>query len=294
VNPFDFTGPAFLCFFTVLATVSIGWLVWARANGERYPVPKSDLSDPYQIAFLRGGEQECVRVAVISLIDRGLITVLEKNTLIAKDGAAGIVRHRLEKVLLGKLAAGKTVDRLFDDWELMAVGKDYEDPLVDLKLLPDDKVKSARIARKLGVAALLAGFAVIKIFVALGRGHTNIGFLVILGFCTTLGVLLYGPRRTTAGDNFLSSLQGLFRSLEAKAASLRPGGATAELTMLAAVFGVAAVPVTASPYAQILFPKAAAANDSGNSFSSFNTSCNSSSCSSGCGGGGGCGGCGGH
>jgi uncharacterized membrane protein YgcG len=134
----------------------------------------------------------------------------------------------------------------------------------------------------------------IKIVVALSGGHTNIQFLIIL--TVAFGFAAYAisrPRLTAKGEALLDNLRMLFGNLKDRALSIRPSSSPNELALLAAVFGIGAIPASAFPYAKKLYPKAAS---SGSTFvSSCGSSCGSSSGSS-CGGGGcggGCGGCGG-
>jgi hypothetical protein len=93
------------------------------------------------------------------------------------------------------------------------------------------------------------------------------------------------PRLTSRGRTLLADLRRLFARLRERAPRLTPGGASADAALLAAVFGVAALP-TAFAYAQALYPRAASTS------SSWSSSCGAS-CGSSCGGGGGGGGCGG-
>src|ERR1700730_13789622 len=85
MKPFDLSGPAFLVFYICLALMVIIALKLAideAEGGAPRPLP---LSDPYQIAWLRGGTPEATRVAVLSLTDRGLLTLT--GTMIAADAA---------------------------------------------------------------------------------------------------------------------------------------------------------------------------------------------------------------
>lgn len=64
MNPFYLPGPQFLLFYTVFAAIVLGGLVFWRRRAELSPAPaRIDLSDPYLIAYLRGGEKEVLRVA---------------------------------------------------------------------------------------------------------------------------------------------------------------------------------------------------------------------------------------
>src|SRR6185295_16874913 len=69
VNPFDLPGPEFLLFYIILAVAVITALALLRRAAESDSAPQVDLGDPYLIAYLRGGENEAPRVALVSLID---------------------------------------------------------------------------------------------------------------------------------------------------------------------------------------------------------------------------------
>ena len=60
MNPFDL--PQFLLFYAVLAVGSIGWAVMRTRQAEGAVPPKLDFSDPYAIAYLRGGANEAARL----------------------------------------------------------------------------------------------------------------------------------------------------------------------------------------------------------------------------------------
>ena len=97
-------------------------------------------------------------------------------------------------------------------------------------------------------AAILFFVALTKIMIALARGRHNVFFLVLL---TLLAIFLAykvsNPFRTLKGSHLLADLRTLFGSLKNRASGLTPGGATGELALLAAVFGMAALPTTVFP-----------------------------------------------
>ena len=61
-NPFDLSGPEFLIFYGLLGAVRSG-LLWFARRIPRRTAPRIDYSDPYLLAYLRGGEKEVIRVA---------------------------------------------------------------------------------------------------------------------------------------------------------------------------------------------------------------------------------------
>lgn len=103
MNPFDLSGPEFLFFFIGLSALAIVALVVTRKIAERSAAPKLDLSDPYLIAYLRGAEPETLRVAAVSLIDRGLLVATGTQLQAAEKASPDAVRRPIEKELLAKV-----------------------------------------------------------------------------------------------------------------------------------------------------------------------------------------------
>ena len=97
-NPFDLRGPQFLLFYACLgvAITALAW--WTRRARERADIPSRPLSDYLEIAFLRGGTTEAIRVAVITLLDRGVLAISGTNGVrVAQAGAAGRLTRRTER-----------------------------------------------------------------------------------------------------------------------------------------------------------------------------------------------------
>ena len=292
MNPFDLTGPQFLLFYLVLSALVIIALAFLRRSAESPSTPRIDLSDPYLIAYLRGGEPEALRVATVSLIDRKLLVATGTQIKRADNASTASVRRPIEKELLRKFQHENEAKSIFEDHGLLATCKPYEQTLKAARLLPNESMERGRMTR-LGVACfILGGIAVAKILIALERGHTNIWFLVILmGVAIFLAVKFSFPRLTESGKAMLADLQNLYSGLKDRALFLQPGGATIEPMMLAAVFGVAALEGANFSFTKILFPRASKDLSSTSCSAACGSSCGSSCGGGGCGGG--CGGCGG-
>lgn len=290
MSPFDLRGPDFLFFYLVLGSVVLAILFFLRRFIDPVGAVKVDMSDPYFIAFLRGGKNEVLRVATLSLVHRKLLKVSNTLVSVTSPGVVDSVRVPVEQKLLAyftKTAEGASV---FSDSACSFVAESYGEPLEQLGLLPDASVQSRRSIVLTLALLFLLGFALLKILVALSRGHTNIGFLIalaaIFGF---MAFRIVSPRLTERGRGILKDLQFLFGPLRS-----RPAGSLGynDVTLLAAVFGIGAVPALVFPYAATLYPKAASSGGS------CGSGCGSAGGDSGgsCGGGGcggGCGGCGG-
>src|SRR5262249_16775563 len=80
----DLYGPYFLLFYGMaIAALVVASYKSVRSldqtkDGDQPKVPSK--LDPYEIAYLRGGENEVTRVAIASLIQRGLLKIAEKKS----------------------------------------------------------------------------------------------------------------------------------------------------------------------------------------------------------------------
>ncbi len=302
MNPFDFPGPVFLVFYIILLVfISMGAVLFRNRLEPLKPDPgiSDRFTDPYLIAYLRGLHNEALRVAVVSLIDRGLLKIEENtgtpkpgdyNLAVAKNNAWGLVRRPIEKELIEKFGKPEKATSIYSDTKLKETCNNYERELISLGLLPDSTLKMNRVFCFVLSLFLAWGVAIIKIQVALMRGHHNIFFLFLLAgvFLFILYAICF-PRRTREGERTLDKLKKIFETLKDRASSLHPGGATSEAVLLGAVFGLSMLPAESYPYVKTLYPKADSAGSSG-----CGSSCGSSGCGGGGGCGGGCGGCGGE
>src|SRR5213592_3250110 len=98
MNPFDLPGREFLLFYFLFATAVIGLAALVRWRVEAGPIPRLTTVDPYLIAALRGGNVEAIKVATLSLLDRGLLTAAN-GMLSAPPEGAGDVRRALERAI---------------------------------------------------------------------------------------------------------------------------------------------------------------------------------------------------
>lgn len=292
MNPFDLRGPQFLAFYAALTPLTLLVIWWLRRNREMGlqdggAVTPAALADPYLIAYLRGGASETIRTAAVSLIDRGLLTVEGEKVHTSSTGRKTDVRRTVERALLEYCAASSDPRGLFKDQKLVAACDEYEQQLTRRHLLPDEAVTANRKTIFNCAVAVLIAFSIVKLIVAFMRGRSNVMFLIV---CTIIAVVaahaVAFPRQTALGKALLSEIQNLFSALKLRAAQIRPGGATAEMSLLVAVFGISALQGADFAWTKLLFPAAAASDSS----SSSGSSCGSS-CGGGCGGG--CEGCGG-
>lgn len=301
--PFTLDGPDFLVFYAVLAAIAIvvHWL-WHRADGDAGTSNLETLTaDPYRIACLRGGPDEALRLAVVNLVDRDLLTEAKGQALRATLKAhPEQQRRRLDRVILERCQAAPMLpDEILADRQVRSSADELDAELQQRGLLRSDAQLADLLRSRKWLLLALAGLALARMAQALLAGRSNIVFLALLTALVCLVILkLPAGRLTGHGQRALDRLRTLLKRLHSRADQLRPGGATNEAMLVAAVFGLYALPAAAFLFAYQAFPPPR--NDSGSSSGSSDSggsSCSSSGGSSdggsSCGGGGGCGGCGG-
>jgi len=292
MNPFNLRGPEFLLFYFLLSCLVLV-LLWCQKT--LYTMKNSGVvkalatkveKDPYLIACLRGGSEELIRVALVTLLERGLLKA-EGNMLEAVDGAISKVRCPLDKAILGlyeNVGVGKIA---LKDSVVLSEAYKIRERLSEIGI--HDQKKSSHTFNSGFVAICFLWFvALIKIIVALSRGHFNIIFLVMMALIAAGAVKIVANK--DMGARVLSEVRKRFTYFGNRPSPLQFNSKTGEFAFYAAVFGFAGLSLEIVSIVEPLdiIPLKPTATDS-----SWGSSCSSScgsSCGSGCGGG--CGGCG--
>ena len=293
MNPFELPGPQFLAFYAMLgagAVLAVYVLKRRAEGGEPIRLPSTD---PYLIAYLRGGPTEAVRLGVTVLVDR-LLLELEGDRVVRRERVSPTHgSNDLEHAILEQCETATHPGDLATSQRLQEIARrSYESPLLRMRLLADSETRMRRVQEAGLAIVLLCVVAAVKVAIGVARNRP-VSFLVLfaIGF-SALTLFTIRGRRTVLGERVLGDLTMLFDALRERADQLRPNIATGELALLMAVFGAGAVPIGAFPFVRAFRP-ATTTNTS-----SCGSGCGSSSGSSSCGGGGsscgggGCGGCG--
>jgi uncharacterized protein (TIGR04222 family) len=309
MNPFALHGPAFLAFYAAVGVAAIGiQYFWTRLQESLVEMPPLQMTDPYQIAYLRGGRAEALKVVAFSLIDRGLLNG-SGRTLVAEPGADKQVRRAIEKSVLWVFRKPEHASAMQSHARAIEACQQYRDTLQDHGLIAG-VASFARLVPFLIATMAVVFVGALKLFIALSEGRHNVGFLIALMIAfSVLAILILQRHRTKRGDDMMADLRMMFGRLRDRADTLRQGGATNEAALLAAVFGISELSPAQFPALRALKPAKRKTASSGSTSSCSNTysscgsssswsssSCGSSGGDSGssCGGGGGCGGgCGG-
>ncbi len=290
LNPFDLKGPEFLVLYFVTCSIClliVRWVIIKNESQVSPVIPKLNLTDPYEIAYLRGGENEAAKVTVISLLDRGLLHT-HSDRLQALPNALDTARRPIERAVIKKFLTEAPASAMYGDDNIFNACQGYQSSLSRLGLLANNQQVYFRSGLLVLTAILVLGLAAAKIAIALSRGHHNIWFLIcIAAVFTFFLVKQFSKERTTLGDHVLEDLRQLFGGLKDRSHLIQSGGETNEMALLAAVFGISALSSTQFPAIGALFPKGTSGSSCSSCSSSYGSSCGGGSC------GGGCGGCGG-
>src|SRR5882757_2474011 len=136
--PFNLPGPDFLFFYGLFAIAVIAALYFGRSHYESGALPSIDLKDPLLFACLRGGPKEVITVAMLGLIDRGLLKASGRAITRSPDAKPELVRRRIEKEVLSDFKQPTEIDAILKDASLLRVAsEDYEEQLRSFQLIPD-------------------------------------------------------------------------------------------------------------------------------------------------------------
>jgi uncharacterized protein (TIGR04222 family) len=308
-------GISFLVLFVVFIVITLAALAVAKSNidkTDRLPIPAIPPEvDPFEIAFLRGGENELARSVVFSLVQKGVVEVVnsEKSGTIRRMENNGDVRNlsAVEEVALGWVGTSREAKDVFGSGgladRLQRHNAKYEIELANRQFLMPEEFKSK--ARKYGIAAalMIAGLGGYKVFAAILVGRWNVGFTIVLSLLAVVGAISMGrlPRMTKLGKQYIERLQAAFEDLKLRSQAPYIAGGTHHGTMAqngfagvdplllsVGVFGTGILAGTMFSSYNDAFARQQAASSSGCG-SSCGSSCGSGDGGGGCGGG--CGGC---
>jgi uncharacterized protein (TIGR04222 family) len=246
-NPFNLPGTEFLIFYIVLGIGVNLLLKYLFLKVEScFPAALRDCTDPYELAALRGGTEETMKIVLFSLIDRGLLKA-SGTTVVAEPKAKQMVDHAVEWAVVSYFQTPRTVQEFLSDSDTMNAGKKFCRKLADEGLLSDFSIFLWRLIPSLAALVLLIWLSI---------DHKT----PVIVFAVWIIVTWFG-HLTGAGKEVLQRACFRFNNLKKNAERLRPGGETNDATILAALFGMDALPSGQFHYVATLFPKAS--DDSG-------------------------------
>ena len=313
-NPIaDLYGPYFLILYGLfVAVILVGvryWIASHDSTDELAPCPIPPDPNPHEIAYLRGGVHELIRVVVFDLLQRRFLKRRDERSLFgltttkkiaqAEPQPSGSPLTAMEQKIANRFAVPRAAGELFDSTFTTSVEYDcgdYRKRLESAQLLAGPERKAAALSGGLAGVVLIVGLGTYKFCVALANGHKNVIFLAILGIASValLAFICRDRRLSLRGRRYLDDLRRAYARYKTQA-SIEPipsSEPNPDLCLACAVFGVVALASTPySYYGDML--KQSRSSSAGCGSSCFSVGgCGSSGGGGGCGGGGG-GGCGG-
>ncbi|MBC7782782.1 MAG: TIGR04222 domain-containing membrane protein [Burkholderiales bacterium] len=311
-NPFEYSGVEFLQFFVFVLVLALVVAIALRWQARRSLAgAESGELDPFEIAYLRGGQALAVRAAVAGLVSRKLLEYDLTHGQFSVVGTPPRQLHPLETAIL-RAATNPASLRRIESQAALGLGQ-TQAALVERGLLVAPAAKaSASIGTVLLLGVGIVG--VIKVAVGISR-ERPVGYLIALTIVTFVIAAIFQTRRlyrTTAGDRKLEQA----RSRHTHPASAAPDAGVesqaarnqadlpmygmygySPMTMMFALYGVDAL--IGDPSTRHMHQTLGSAPDSTSTFGSSGGSSDGSGGDGGGSGGGdgggssGCGGCGG-
>ena len=284
-------GPLFLVVYgaTCLLTLAVAYFFVQQLDdsARNPPPPIPTKPNALQVAYLRGGAHEVIRLLIFDLTRKGYLQ--------SDDSTTPATIHQSDRVPDLKALKPQWL-RVYETFEvpqpaakvftrslvagIEAECSDFHDRLREEGLIPGfQQLRSARTALTVGSLVIL-GLGGYKLAVALRSGHSNVVFLIIGAVASIqfLNVICSVPPQTQRGRRYLDKLRQAFSPPLSE--EWKPDG------LVVAVFGLAILQGTDYVGLSQVFAQSTSSGGVGG--------CGSGGSSgSGDGGGGGCGGCGG-
>lgn len=221
-------GPYFLIFyisFIVLTIIGYRVLQTRLDRTAQFAVPPiPNNPDPFEIAFLRGGENELARAVVFSLIQKNLLKLLneEKIAWICPTNV-GFEQRSLPPIELTALewfSANREPKELFQKGGLAEKLKPFHETfqarLEMQNFFPDEETKRRNKRLAVQTFFVFGSLGAYKLAAAIYNGYTNV---LGIGFITAIATIALVaaaqmPRLTALGKTYLERLQIAFERIK--------------------------------------------------------------------------------
>lgn len=296
------TGLEFLQLYAVIIIATCVWAHWqTRAiksgpTGEaRGPTPPLDARE---LACLRGGVSEVIRLTVFALVARGHLQTLNQKILRfetgvklgpADDPPTAQDLDPLEALVHRFFQAPRPPAAVFQDAELLQGAAvhchDAEQRLNQAAFLTRAEIRRHGVVVTSLAVGVILGIGLLRLLYAISKGSDQVGFLIMMGLIGA-GVavaLSQVPRLSPQGRSYLESHQQKFAGLKERITRLEEPLDVRALVAAVALFGFGVLEGTAYAKLAAGFPQAASTGGCGGG------GCSGGGCGGGCGG---CGGCG--
>ncbi|KAF0200848.1 MAG: hypothetical protein FD167_5725, partial [bacterium] len=204
-------GLDFLAFYLCIATLTIVicWLMIRNTDNSNtlQPLQIPQMPDAYEIAYLRGKENEVIRLGVFNLIDKGYLQLgtiyLEKRASHPDPSSLpnlekslfGWISQQTETVIensVTKTITGVKPSQLFRTMNIRekTYCEGYQQILEKNRLVTSEKVK--QVAWGVGTSGALFLICLVgyKVAVASSQGRHNVGFLIVLSIISLIALII--------------------------------------------------------------------------------------------------------
>jgi uncharacterized protein (TIGR04222 family) len=215
----DLDGPTFLALYGLFFIIALAWSIRRRSRVyEKFSLPgaaETQLTDPYEIAYLAGGAPRCAQVAVVKLLHSGAVEwqrkrILRDSRLVA-IGMADAAFNDIERALFSVISSrGKSGLRMMEvTTHIVSRLSGVESRLAVLGLRPTASEASGRgcfIILPLSALMLFGGWR----FVAGFTNNKPILFLVVLLAITAIVAAILASHKkklTPEGEDLLTRMR---------------------------------------------------------------------------------------
>jgi uncharacterized protein (TIGR04222 family) len=282
MNPFDWRGPEFLLFYLLLAAVALAAEWWLKRVRESSPGEAFSLGNPYLIAYLQGAEPAVARAAIASLIARDAMVNGGRKLAVKRRAEDDLpVEKAVLVALRDPIKHTRAVSKVCANSDFQKACGEFQTRAERANLVPGTDVLKARRRDQLIVLIVLAGVAIVKMTLAVSRGHGNIWLLVLLSASACVAATLISRGRlTTFGQKTLEDVRHLYAEMPAR---VNAGSLTSqEIGMTAGLFGLGLLGVSGMAGAALHKEWGRNPNRTRESGSSSDSECGSSDSSSSC------------
>lgn len=217
-------GPHFLILYGIVIALTLGisrLILRSRDQTGKLPLPPfPDNPDPYEIAYLRGGENEVTRLFIFDLIQHGYLAEADGKLVQTLDRPDSGHLSSLERVIFDYFSSERSANEVFESSGLPERVKRecliYENRFQQESLLcPPQRINAARRVELMG-SAIVAGLGGYKLYTALSTGHSNVLFLITMGIIAiVIQVKISLPDRLSRlGNSYLEQLKQRYEGLK--------------------------------------------------------------------------------
>lgn len=217
-------GPHFLILYGIVIALTLGisrLILCSRDQTGELPLPPfPDNPDPYEISYLRGGENEVTRVFIFNLIQRGYLAEADGKLVQALEQPDPDHLSSLERVIFDYFSSERSANEVFESSGLPERVKRecliYENRFQQESLLcPPQRINAAWQVGLMG-GAIVAGLGGYKLYASLSTGHSNVLFLIAMGIIAlVIQVKISLPDRLSRlGHSYLEKLTQRYKGLK--------------------------------------------------------------------------------